>query len=118
MTEKNIECPKCGKRSVVVENPDEYEVWLKCTECDYFQGMSADDWHRIHNSPNLDSKVRKMYEKEHGVPAASGKKCRTCGSYVEEGGFLGLCSKCCYKLLIIIFVIMIIGSYMAWMALI
>lgn len=117
MSEQEIECPKCKKRSVFVEHPDEYEVWLKCKECDFFLGMSADDWHRIHNSPNLDSKIRKMYGKEKGVSGDSGKTCRFCGSSREDGGFLGLCDKCCYKLLIIILIIMVIGSYMVWMAL-
>lgn len=117
MTEKEIECPKCKKRSVYVEHPDEYEVWLKCRECDYFQGMSKADWHKIHNSPNLDAKLRKIYEKEHGVVSGSGDACRACGSHMDKGGFLGLCDKCCYKILILIVVIMVIGSYMAWMAL-
>lgn len=114
MSEKEIECPKCKKRTVVIEHPDEYEVWLKCTECDLFLGLSADDWHRIHNSPNLDEKVRKMYNKEHDV---SGNSCRFCGSSSNEGVFLGFCSKCCYKILIIVLIIMVIGSYMVWMAL-
>jgi len=114
MSEKEIECPKCGKKAVYIEHPDEYEVWLKCTECDFFLGMSADDWHRIHNSPNIDEKIRKTYGKEHAV---SGKKCRFCGSSSEEGGAPGFCSSCCYKILIIVLVIMIIGSYMVWMAL-
>ncbi|MCK4269465.1 MAG: hypothetical protein KAW93_03200 [Methanogenium sp.] len=122
MSEKTIVCPKCGKKTVVVEQPDGYEIWLKCSECDYFQGMSNDDWHRIHNSPNLDEKIKKMYEKEHGkAPLSTGPAhtCRACSSATPEGdgGVFGLCKSCCYKLLIILLVLMVIGSYMAWMAL-
>jgi len=114
MSEVEIECPKCGKKTVIVEKPDEYEVWLKCTECDLFLGMSADDWHRIHNSPNIDEKVRKLYTKMNET--AEGV-CRACGSSSEECGIFGICSRCFYKLLVILLIIMVIGSYMAWMAL-
>ena len=122
MNEKAIECPKCGAKTVVVEQPDEYEIWLKCSKCDYFQGLSSDDWHRIHNSPNLDEKIKKMYEKEHGqapLSAGPGHTCRACGSATPEGdrGVLGLCKNCCYKFLIILLVCMVVGSYMAWIAL-
>ncbi|ADN37376.1 hypothetical protein Mpet_2633 [Methanolacinia petrolearia DSM 11571] len=117
MSEQEIECPKCKNKSVYIEHPDEYEVWLKCKECDFFLGMSADEWHRIHNSPNLDSKIKKMYEKEPGKTAGSDKKCRLCGASKGEKGFLCLCDKCCYKLLILVIVIMVIGSYMVWIAL-
>lgn len=44
------------------EEPDEYEIWLKCRSCDFFMGMSKDDWHRIVNSPNVNHKIKKRAE--------------------------------------------------------
>jgi ribosomal protein S27AE len=55
-----LTCPKCGKPTLAAEFPDQYEVWFKCSSCNYFLGMSHDDWHRIQNSPNLHEKIQKM----------------------------------------------------------
>lgn len=62
--EPTLICPKCGKSTLAPEFPDEYEVWLKCTLCGFFLGMSHDEWHRMKNSPNLNEKIRKMAERE------------------------------------------------------
>jgi DNA-directed RNA polymerase subunit RPC12/RpoP len=62
MTEQYI-CPKCDRKTLVAEFPDQYEVWLKCPSCNFFMGMSNEDWHRIHNSPNISEKIRKMANK-------------------------------------------------------
>ena len=53
-------CPQCGKHVLKAEHPDEYEVWLKCSSCNFFMGMSRDDWHRIENSPNVNQKIKKL----------------------------------------------------------
>jgi hypothetical protein len=60
---KNLSCPKCGKSTLNVESPDQYEVWLKCPSCNFFLGMSKDEWHRIENSPNINEKIHKMAKK-------------------------------------------------------
>jgi len=60
MTEVVYICPKCGKHDLQAEQPDEYEVWLKCPSCDFFMGMSRDDWHRIEKSPNVNHKIKKL----------------------------------------------------------
>lgn len=62
MTEAMYICPKCGKEELQAEEPDEYETWLKCRSCDFFMGMSKDDWHRMVNSPNINQKIKKAAE--------------------------------------------------------
>jgi hypothetical protein len=54
-----LSCPQCGKMTLHVEFPDQYEAWIKCP-CGFFMGMSNDDWHRMENSRNIDEKIRKM----------------------------------------------------------
>ncbi|MBT8508515.1 hypothetical protein AZH53_08860 [Methanomicrobiaceae archaeon CYW5] len=53
-------CPKCGNHELLAEHPDEYEVWLRCQSCDFFMGMSRDDWHHIETSPNANERIRKL----------------------------------------------------------
>ena len=120
MTDEIIECPKCGKNALSVEHPDEYEVWLKCSECDYFRAMSKDEWRKLANSPNRDETLHKYYkhemEDENGIKG--GILCRGCSKTFEKEnmGPLGFfCKKCWYKFLIVIFVLMVIASYMVWM---
>jgi len=125
MTENAIECPKCGKKSLHAEYPDEYEVWLKCSECDYFRGMSKDDWHKLKNSPNLEKKLQKHYKAETGeagINESSGRiVCKGCKKSFDKkdmGPFGQFCKKCWYKFLIVVLVLMVIASYMVWMMLI
>jgi|GEM_PF-1348267 len=116
-----IICPKCGKKSVTIQNPDQYEYWLTCSDCDYFQGMSHDDWHRIHNSPHLEDKLRKMYEKEHGETKVNHHGSCTClichktAIRSELGPLKRICKACWYKIGIIILVLMVIVSYSIWL---
>lgn len=47
----------------------------------------------------------------------SSKTCRVCSSaYCHDShpSFLGICEKCGYKILIILFIVMIAISYVAW----
>ena len=60
---KPLTCPMCGKSTLNVEFPDQYEVWLKCSSCDFFMGMSNDEWHHMKNSPNINEKIHKMAKK-------------------------------------------------------
>jgi ribosomal protein S27AE len=62
--DKNLTCPQCGKLTLNAEFPDKYEVWLKCSSCGFFMGMSNDGWHRMVNSPNIDEKIKKMAHKK------------------------------------------------------
>jgi ribosomal protein S27AE len=55
-----LTCPKCGKSTLHAEFPDKYECWIKCSSCGFFMGMSYDEWHHMENSPNLNSKIKKM----------------------------------------------------------
>jgi hypothetical protein len=57
-------CPECGKPMLTAEFPDKYEVWLKCSSCGFFIGMSDYDWHHMVNSPNVNQKIRKMAGKK------------------------------------------------------
>ena len=43
---------------------DIFKVWLKCSSCGFFMGMSDDDWHHMVNSPNINQKIRKMAGKK------------------------------------------------------
>ncbi|MBN2734643.1 MAG: hypothetical protein JXQ82_07305 [Methanomicrobiaceae archaeon] len=123
MTEKLIECPKCGKKALFAEHPDEYEVWLKCRECSYFRGMSKEEWHKLENSPNLEEKLKKYYKKEtaEGKDTAGRILCKGCKKSFEKkdmGPFGQFCKKCWYKFAIAILALMVIASYMVWMMLI
>ncbi len=62
--EKSLVCPKCGKSTLNAEFPDQYEVWVKCSSCGFFLGMSHDEWHHMENSPHINDKIRKMAEKK------------------------------------------------------
>ena len=42
-----LTCPQCGKLTLRAEIPDTYEAWITCSSCNFFMGMSNDDWHRI-----------------------------------------------------------------------
>jgi len=55
-----LTCPQCGKITIRAEIPDKYETWIKCSSCNFFMGMSNDDWHRMKNSPNINEKIKKM----------------------------------------------------------
>jgi len=61
---KNLTCPRCGKSTLNAEFPDQYEVWVKCSSCDFFMGMSNDEWHHMQNSPNINEKIQKMAKKK------------------------------------------------------
>ncbi|MBP2134281.1 ssDNA-binding Zn-finger/Zn-ribbon topoisomerase 1 [Methanomicrobium sp. W14] len=122
MNEELYECPKCGKKALYAEYPDEYEVWLKCRECDYFRGMSKAEWHKLKNSPNLEKKLLKNYleetKEEKSGEKETGHVCRGCKKSFERkdmGPFGFFCKKCWYKFLIVVFVIMVVISYMVWM---
>ncbi len=62
--EKTYTCPKCGKPELNAEFPDKYEIWLKCSSCGFFMGMSNEEWHRMQNSKNINEKIKKMAEKK------------------------------------------------------
>jgi len=55
-----LACPRCGKLTLRAEIPDKYEAWIKCSSCNFFMGMSDEDWHRMKNSPNINEKIKKM----------------------------------------------------------
>jgi len=57
---KTLVCPQCGKPALYAEFPDHYEAWIKCSECDFFMGMSNEEWHRMENSENISEKIKKM----------------------------------------------------------
>lgn len=61
---KPLICPRCGNESLIAEFPDQYEVWLKCSLCGFFLGMSNVEWHHMENSPHINVKIKKMAEKE------------------------------------------------------
>jgi ribosomal protein S27AE len=58
--QQKLICPRCGESTLHAEFPDHYEAWIKCSSCDFFMGMSNDDWHRMENSPNINEKIKKM----------------------------------------------------------
>ena len=60
--EKTYTCPKCKNPSLNAEFPDKYEIWLKCSSCGFFMGMSNEEWHRMQNSKNINEKIKKMAE--------------------------------------------------------
>ena len=35
-------------------------AWTKCSSCNFFMGMSNEEWHRMESSPNLNDKIKKM----------------------------------------------------------
>jgi hypothetical protein len=61
---EKLTCPQCGKPTLRVEFPDQYEAWTKCSSCGFFMGMSKADWHRMQNSPNVIDKIKKMAKKK------------------------------------------------------
>ena len=61
---EKLTCPQCGKSTLRVEFPDQYEAWTKCSSCGFFMGMSMADWHRMKNSPNIREKIKKMAQKK------------------------------------------------------
>jgi len=116
-----IICPKCGKQSVKIQNPDQYEYWLTCSECDYFQGISRDDWHKIHNSPHLEAKLKKMFIKTHGENKSKNTgafPCLLCKKNFHQndiGPLKKICKTCWYKIGIIILILMVVISYSIWL---
>ena len=60
ITLEKLTCPECGKPTLRVEFPDHYEAWTKCSSCNFFMGMSNEEWHRMESSPNLNDKIKKM----------------------------------------------------------
>jgi predicted RNA-binding Zn-ribbon protein involved in translation (DUF1610 family) len=58
--QEKLKCPNCGKSTLRAEFPDQYEVWTKCSSCDFFMGMSNEEWHRMENSPNIKEKIKRM----------------------------------------------------------
>ena len=58
--QEKLKCPRCGKSTLRAEFPDQFEAWMKCSSCNFFMGMSNDDWHRMKNSPNINEKIKKM----------------------------------------------------------
>ncbi len=61
---EKLKCPQCGKSTLHAEFPDQYEVWAKCSSCNFFMGMGVDEWHRMENSPNMNEKLKKMARKK------------------------------------------------------
>ncbi|WP_321508384.1 hypothetical protein [uncultured Methanoregula sp.] len=61
-------CPHCGKSTLRTEFPDQYEVWLRCSSCNFFMGMSHEDWHRMENSHNINEKIHKMAKTKENTP--------------------------------------------------
>ena len=59
-----LTCPKCGKLTLHAEFPDQYEAWIKCSSCNFFMGMSKDEWRHMENSPNINEKIKKMARKK------------------------------------------------------
>ena len=57
---EKLTCPRCGESTLHAEFPDQFEAWIKCSSCDFFMGMSNDEWHRMKNSPNINEKIKKM----------------------------------------------------------
>ncbi|PKL58318.1 MAG: hypothetical protein CVV34_02915 [Methanomicrobiales archaeon HGW-Methanomicrobiales-5] len=57
---EKLVCPQCGKLTLHAEFPDEYEAWVKCSECGFFMGMNHRLWHNMENSPNISQKIKKM----------------------------------------------------------
>jgi len=64
ISQEALTCPQCGKSTLRVEFPDQYEAWTKCSSCGFFMGMSNADWHRMKNSPNIVQKIKKMAMKK------------------------------------------------------
>jgi ribosomal protein S27AE len=62
--QEKLVCPQCGEPTLHAEFPDQFEAWVKCSSCDFFMGMSNDDWHRMENSPNINEKIKKMAKKQ------------------------------------------------------
>jgi len=58
--QEKLKCPRCGESTLRAEFPDQFEAWMKCSSCNFFMGMSKDDWHRMKNSPNINEKIKKM----------------------------------------------------------
>ncbi len=58
--QEKLTCPRCGESTIHAEFPDQFEAWMKCSSCDFFMGMSNDEWHRMENSPNINAKIKKM----------------------------------------------------------
>ena len=56
--------PDSGKPMLTAKFADKFKVWLKCSSCGFFMGMSDDDWHHMVNSPNINQKIRKMAGKK------------------------------------------------------
>jgi len=56
--------PESGKPMPTAKFADIFKVWLKCSSCGFFMGMSDDDWHHMVNSPNINQKIRKMAGKK------------------------------------------------------
>ena len=61
--QERLKCPRCGEPTLHAEFPDQFEAWVKCSSCDFFMGMSNEEWHRMENSPNINEKIRKMAKK-------------------------------------------------------
>jgi hypothetical protein len=54
---------------------------------------------------------------EHTGPAGESHTCRVCSSaypHEENPSSLGICNRCGYKILIVLFIVMITVSYVAW----
>lgn len=60
VSQEILTCPRCGKPTLRAEFPDHYEAWIKCSSCDFFMGMSNEEWHRMEHSPNLIRTIKKM----------------------------------------------------------
>ena len=70
--QEKLKCPRCGKSTLHAEFPDQFEAWVKCSSCDFFMGMSNDDWHRMKNSPNINEKLKKMAFKKDLIKEQAG----------------------------------------------
>lgn len=72
--QEKLQCPRCGESTLHAEFPDQFEAWIKCTSCDFFMGMSNDEWHRMKNSPNINEKIKKMARKKDLIPEQAGSR--------------------------------------------
>ncbi len=112
MVFNRLHCPECGEQTLNVEQPSDNEIWIKCSTCNLFIGLSEEEWHQIHNSPHLEKKIRGLYERDPPEMKA-GRPCRLCLRR-HEGGFGSICHSCLYKALIVILVILVISSFIVW----
>ncbi len=113
MDSVNLTCPQCGEPTLYVESPADYEIWIKCSTCSLFMGLSEEEWSHIKNSPDLDKTIEALYRQDY-PEMRRGRPCSICSAFYEEGGIFGVCSPCIFRVIVIIVVIMFISSFVLW----